>query len=303
MCQAKDYDKAILYYNAAIQVDSGNAAAYRGLGNAYYYMGRKQEALAAYEKASALNPGDASLASFVQSFKTMVGAGEPSSTSASAQAGNSGLNYSTTAPYNSFELNVMLGVGLSSKLTSDAYDGIPSESADFGSGFGGGGNGFYMLDPNFGIGGQAAFFTFTHSVKVSGYYTYGYYSVGTYSGSIDSNITDLEILAMAKYKFNGTNFWPYLLGGGGLSILMTGVTANINYSNGTPIIPVSGSGNGTSNVEPMIEGGAGLAFKVSPQMNLLLEAKYAMIFVGGDNGGPGGSFSFIPINIGVNFNP
>jgi hypothetical protein len=303
MSQAKEYEKAIPYYQAAIQLDSGNAAAYRGLADAYYFTGRKKEALEAYEKASALNPGDATLVTFVQSLKASLGAGAPKPAPNAVPVDNSGVTYRTTGRSGYLEMNIMLGAGLNGTITQNAYGSHPSQSADAGMGLGGGANGFYMFDSSFGVGLQTAYYSFSRSRDVSGIYTYGtfpnYYQ-GTYSGSVVANLASLEILAMVKYKFGGADFWPYLLAGGGLSILMAGTTNNIQYSNGTPSYYMPAD-NSSSEVEPMAEGGAGFAFRVGPDVVLFLEAKYAMVIVSGSNGGPGESFSYIPLNVGANF--
>src|SRR2546422_10903132 len=70
---AKDYAKGVQYYQAAVQLDPNSAAAYQGLGNCQYMLGKNTEALAAYEKASSLEPNNAQLSSFVQTLKAKVG--------------------------------------------------------------------------------------------------------------------------------------------------------------------------------------------------------------------------------------
>lgn len=50
---AKEYDKAVEQYNAALKKNAGNAAASYNLGNASYKAGKKEEAIAAYDDAMA----------------------------------------------------------------------------------------------------------------------------------------------------------------------------------------------------------------------------------------------------------
>lgn len=50
---AKEYDKAAEQYNAALKKNAGNAAASYNLGNASYKAGKKEEAIAAYDDATA----------------------------------------------------------------------------------------------------------------------------------------------------------------------------------------------------------------------------------------------------------
>jgi tetratricopeptide (TPR) repeat protein len=66
----KDYVRAAQYYEAITRLDPFSAAAYQGLGNSYYAMGRYNEALAAYEKSLNLNPSNAQVAKLAQSLRT-----------------------------------------------------------------------------------------------------------------------------------------------------------------------------------------------------------------------------------------
>jgi thioredoxin-like negative regulator of GroEL len=72
---AKDYNKALQYYSAAVKLNPNNGPAYQGIGNCLYGLGRKADALAYYRRASALQPGNAQLAQFVQSLSAQVAAG------------------------------------------------------------------------------------------------------------------------------------------------------------------------------------------------------------------------------------
>jgi tetratricopeptide (TPR) repeat protein len=72
--QAKDYAKAVQYFDAALKVDPNMGKAAQGAGNCYMAQNQSAQALPYYEKALALNPGDAQLATFVQNLKAQVGA-------------------------------------------------------------------------------------------------------------------------------------------------------------------------------------------------------------------------------------
>lgn len=66
---SKDYNTAMQDYQAAINANPNSAAAYQGLGTCYYYMGQKDQAINAYEKAVALDPSDTRLQAFIQKLK------------------------------------------------------------------------------------------------------------------------------------------------------------------------------------------------------------------------------------------
>jgi tetratricopeptide (TPR) repeat protein len=66
----KNYDRAILYYNAALQTNPNLWQAYQGLGNCSYAQGDKVKALSDYQKCLSLHPDNPSLSSFTQSLGT-----------------------------------------------------------------------------------------------------------------------------------------------------------------------------------------------------------------------------------------
>jgi tetratricopeptide (TPR) repeat protein len=69
---ARDYSKAIQYYQAAIKSNPNDASAYQGLGNCYYALGQKSQALEAYDKSLTLNPANGSLAKFTDKLRLEV---------------------------------------------------------------------------------------------------------------------------------------------------------------------------------------------------------------------------------------
>jgi hypothetical protein len=70
-------------------LNPNNAQAYQGLGNCYYALGRKADALSFYQRASALQPSNTQLAQFVQNLRAQVGGGVAA---APAAGGSSYLN-------------------------------------------------------------------------------------------------------------------------------------------------------------------------------------------------------------------
>jgi len=85
--QAKDYAKAVQYFDAALKVDPNMAAAAQGAGNCHMALNQPAQALPYYEKALALKPDDAQLASFVQNLKARVGSAPAGPSASPATAG------------------------------------------------------------------------------------------------------------------------------------------------------------------------------------------------------------------------
>ncbi len=67
--QGKQYPYAAYYFNQATQAEPNNAKYWQGLGNAFYGQGSKDKAVAAWEKAVALDPSNTQLAGYVASIK------------------------------------------------------------------------------------------------------------------------------------------------------------------------------------------------------------------------------------------
>lgn len=67
--QAKDYPGAVKHYQAATAASPNSAAAFQGLGTAYYYAGQKKEALAAFQTSLKLNPSNTALANTIKSMQ------------------------------------------------------------------------------------------------------------------------------------------------------------------------------------------------------------------------------------------
>jgi tetratricopeptide (TPR) repeat protein len=92
MMAAKSFDKALQYYQAALQLKPDHVPSLVGVGNSQYSLGRKQEALAAYEKALELDPKNTQVEQFVKSLKAQPASAAPA---APAAAGTDSLKQGT----------------------------------------------------------------------------------------------------------------------------------------------------------------------------------------------------------------
>jgi tetratricopeptide (TPR) repeat protein len=82
--QGKQYPYAAYYFNQATQAEPNNAKYWQGLGNAFYGQGSKEKAVAAWEKAVALDPSNTQLAGYVASLKGSGSGGNTASAGAEA---------------------------------------------------------------------------------------------------------------------------------------------------------------------------------------------------------------------------
>ncbi len=88
----KNYADAVGWYRQSLQVDPNNAKVYQAMGNAYYYQGNKDQALASWDKAVALDPSNTSLKAYADSIR---GASAPQQEEAAAPAASSAPASST----------------------------------------------------------------------------------------------------------------------------------------------------------------------------------------------------------------
>lgn len=281
MYAAKDYAKAVQYYQAATAKDPNSASAYQGLGNSHYGLGQKPEALAAYEKALQLNPNNPQLSSFVQSLRTQLGASaSPAATTPAANTNYSANTGSTSASKN-FVISPMAGVAV---------------GAPVGIGIGGHLRGIYMVDGKLGLGGSIGAFMFGDSTVTTGNYFTQAFTVGTMTRTTSNSLMSLEILPMVKYVFGESSIKPYAVGGVGLNMLMSSSSTTYNYQNGPPAgsSPSSTNTPGGSAMYPMIQAGGGVEFQMGPDFSLFGEAKYSLIISGA------GTASYAPIEFGAN---
>jgi tetratricopeptide (TPR) repeat protein len=239
---AKEYVKAIPYYENAKQIDPNSVAAYQGLGNCYYALGRNAEALSAFEKVLSLNPGNNQLASFVKTLKTQTGPIAPAVTASATPSVTA-----TPSPSDNFEISAMAGAAIGMEQ-------------GLGLGFGGGASGYYLLENDIGIGASIGYRSFSSSAGYS-----------TITG--DNSFSIIEILGSGKYSFEGNEFWPYLVAGAGLALSPS---------------PFS--------TYPMVELGGGAQYSISNELDLFGQVTYNVLF------SDGGTFSYIPVMVGIVFN-
>jgi tetratricopeptide (TPR) repeat protein len=278
---AKDYAKAVQYYQATTQINPNSVEAYQGLGNSYYAQGNNAEALKAYEKALQLNPGNTQLSSFVNTLRVQT------------RAGSSAFSYGTN-PYTpashgvakTIELNPMAALALGTK-------------EGYGIGFGGGVNGGYILNPNISIIASVAYITFSSSQSGG--------AMGMTVTS-SSSMASLEFLAGAKYRIGDSQTKPYVIGGAGVADLMSSSSGSSGAGGITMSMDTS-----ASEIDPLLTIGGGVEFPMGNDMNLFAQARYAIAIIPEKTVTqeimgytftfkvPGSTFSYIPVEVGLNF--
>lgn len=83
--QARSYRAAFAEYSNALKADPTYIYAWKQIGNCYYYMGYKEQAVQAYRRYLAAVPGDASLKAFVGRLTGGSAAPAPTSTAPKAK--------------------------------------------------------------------------------------------------------------------------------------------------------------------------------------------------------------------------
>lgn len=276
--QQKNYDRAVLYYKAAIQMDPNNAAAHTRLANTYYLLGQKPQALVEYKAALALNPNNAQLANFVQRLDAQLN-------SAPAQPSYTAPQPSYS-PVKSFDLNAGLG--------------IASGGEGWGLGIGGTVSGYVPLEKGFELGGSIGVYDFSYSSATTVVDDEYGFDIGSQTTTDNESLLAIEVLASGKYVFDGNGIKPYLVGGAGLALLSestseTVVTTvnppyNSYYAGGT-----TNTSSSSSSTNPMLQVGAGLSLSLGTSLSGFAEVKYSMVI------GSGGTWSYIPFNVGLGF--
>ncbi len=297
---AKDYAKAVQYYQAAAQLDPKSSPAYQGLGSSYYQQGKTSDALAAFDKALALDPSNAQLANFANTLRAKTGTSAPatneSTPSASSPAG-------TGRP----ELDIM--VGLNFALSNNGAYGVPAaytsdiSGGGYGAGFGGGAGIYFPMGDKILIGGNVSYYTFSSSSTSPTASGYGE------SITVKNSQNDIEVAVGGKYKLGGDNIQPYLMGGLGFSQVSTSGSVTM-----TGILNEGIDIPSTSSFAPMVQLGGGIQMPAGPNMNFFAEGKFNIILVGGSTltetvmgfteqvPVPGYTFIEFPLNVGLNFN-
>jgi len=262
---AADYEAGLKYYKAAVQLNGKSAAAHQGMGNCYYGLGQKENALVSYDKALALDPGNEKLAKFIQKIR---GAGE-------------GNNDMPALPTEDNDLSV--GMNEASEEDSKKYNKYTS------------GRNYtknmleIFLGPVIAQGGSIGFsfgsgyyFPATKSLFVGVAQNMAIFSSEDIYGDSLTRF-DFETLLLVKYKFEG-QVRPMIFGGGGLDTMMV-LGSYSSYSS-------SGMDFG---FYPEVTVGGGVDFQLGNDVSVFAQGRLALLFV------TGGTATNIPIEIGFSF--
>jgi hypothetical protein len=282
----KNYDRAVQYYNAAIQFNPNLWQAFQGLGNCSYVKGDKAQALSNYQKCLSLHPDNPGLSSFVKSLRVEI---------ENAQA-------SSNEGYSPSEIRKIFRTA--SGISDQHFEICPSigtaiEMGEYGdTGFGIGGGCFYMLDSEFGIGALTHLYLFGSSDITTSDYETQNRTLGNETMTTSESHTSLELVPAIKYKFDGDGIRPYLIGGLGVALITSTLSYSYVYQNGPPSLSngidtnsiYSGSG-----IFPILVGGGGLEFSLDHDMSLFAEVRADIII------GDRGSATYIPVESGLNF--
>ena len=231
----KNYDQAIRYYQAALQLNPNKWEADQGMGNCYYAKGDKTNALASYQKALAINPNNPGLASFVQTLQTQVpapgganpGVGQPVAANPSQPVVDRNLPK---------EGHIVLEVGEWDWMGSwtdiqNFYGGGSFTNTPIGIGLGLGAA--YVLSPNFQAGVQLQ-----GGLKQPEQVTFTSGRVDTYTENIIGGALEGEGVIPIS---DGINFIGTLDVG---FYTLVGSSIGISTSSGSGTINLSGSGPG-----------------------------------------------------------
>lgn len=278
----KNYSQALRYYDAAVQADPNLWQAYQGLGNCYYALGDKAKAVSNYQRCLSLHRDNPQLSAFVDSLRAQMkaDASAPKDKYSAAET-NRILRTASGETGAYFEAGPSAGVAQESQL------GLAPSA---------GGGAFYFLDPSFGIGGMVHLYLFGTSTTQSYPYTTQSLTPGTYTVTTKEGLSSLEIVPCLKYKFEGGDFKPYLVGGLGLAFLSVSVSTAYKYQNGPPNgYQNNGTGLVRPQIDPLIDAGIGLEYSLDWHTRIFLETRFDNAF------DKYGSESYIPVEGGVNF--
>ncbi len=240
---AKDYLKAKGLYQAIIQNNSLNAAAFQGLGNCEYALGNKAQALESYNNSLAVYPSNQSLAAFVEKLKKQIAATQPAAQTATALV-------ATTTP---------VAEHIWKRGGSFDYRG-PEYDLSLGPAFGLGGTGLGMDETVYFMNGGMFALGFAGNV-----YLFGLNSPTlTYCG---------EGLLQLRVTFGGAVARPYILAGRGLNAIYNSNGFSNPGSNYTFSFVT----------DPMMVAGGGVLFSIGQYFRLFLQAKASIVFLTGVN--------------------
>jgi tetratricopeptide (TPR) repeat protein len=270
----KNYDQAIVYYDAAAQVNPNNWQIYQSIGNCYYAKGWIQEALTSYQKALKFNPDNPQLSKFAKSLQARVDKLKKEAAQIPVYTGNR---------RKVFELRPGWGLAID-----------PNSGYDLG--LGGVLSCFYVPQENTGIGLILQGYAFENtSAPVTTYLTQSL-TQGNETITTKSSTANLELLLGLKYKLEAEEVKPYLVGGIGIADLMQRTVTTYSYQNGNPYngpSPPSLS-SGSSLLAAVLIGG-GIDIPADKDLNLYVEV---IINVVTDFNA---SAQYIPVEAGLSF--
>lgn len=279
----KNYDRAVQYYNAAIQFNPDLWQAFQGLGNCSYAQGDKTQALSNYQKCLSLHPDNPGLSSFVKSLRVEIEKAQASSNNGNSDSDSrKSFRAASEMADEHFEICPSIGTALE-------VGGLG------GGGLGIGGGGFYMLDADFGIGALTHLYLFGSSYSTTSTYQTQARTPGNETTTTSDSETSLELVPAIKLKFDGNGIRPYLIAGFGLALFSAVETYSYVYSNGPPNFPNTNSYSSGSKIFPVLEGGGGLEITIDHDLSLFLEARADVLLV------DRGSATYVPIESGLNF--
>jgi tetratricopeptide (TPR) repeat protein len=77
LTQQNQHEQAIKYYQAAVQLDPNHWQAQQAMGTSYYQMGKKPEALTAFDASLKIHPDNPQLKAFADSLRSESPATSP----------------------------------------------------------------------------------------------------------------------------------------------------------------------------------------------------------------------------------
>ncbi len=268
--QVKDYAGAEQALQAALGLDPQNATAHQLLGNVYFVQGRKAEAMAEYQLSLSLQPNNPGLRSFVQSqppLPTPVAPPPP-----------------PAPPRDSLDPDrphAILGLfGGPAFWGGIANQEDELETEDFSTGLGGG---FFVgcqFDRHFSVALDLSVYNLP--------YTYVDDGIPQNAPGESTSLQEWQLLTVCRYLMGSGAVRPYISVGMGANLtLSTESEEGYSYTYATTV--------------PLFRFGAGMAVPLGREWDLFAEVDYDWALYVTDNEDE--NFSFIPINLGLQYSP
>ncbi len=267
--QAKDYGKAERYYQAAAQMDPKSWAAFQGIGNCDYMLGKKMEALDGYQRALNLAPQDQGLQQMVRRLRS-----DTVPSPVLPERGMPAKESDGTKSENLFEIGLMGRLGATDDTASKGLLWMPGACLELG----------YWIAPQWELGFSSDYQTYTIKSAVPDVSS-------TIRTDVDTSLLNLDLFV--KYGLGGDGLRPFFLMGAGLSLSAYSTTLTNDPFDDSPVTQISHTDSNDS--EPLIEVGAGAEAPLSPDLGLSFSIKYQLILE------KSGNTNLIPIDVGVNF--